>query len=127
MCADAAAGGHLLVDLAQIQLTRLTPLICLAPDFPPILPDLLPSVLESSDSSPTLPVEVLEEQAEKPTDGLSTFDDSCLDEKQRDHFLRNLRAVEAILNGATLREAATEAGMGRSTLSRLVHRTVECG
>ncbi len=48
-CADAAACGHLLVDLAQIQLTRLTPLICLAPDFSPILPDPLPSVLESSD------------------------------------------------------------------------------
>lgn len=129
-CADAAACGHLLVDLANIQLTRLTPLICLAPDFPPILPDPLPSVLESSDglaSSLTLSVEVSEEQAEKPTDGLSTFDDSRLDEKQRDHFLRNLRAVEAVLNGASLREAAREEGMGRSTLSRLVRRTVEFG
>ena len=129
-CADAAAGGHLLVDLAQIQLTRLTPLICLAPDCSPILPDPLPSVLESSDgpaSSLAPPVDFEEEQAEKPTDGLSTFDDSLLDEKQRDHFLRNLRAVEAVLNGTTLREAATTAGMGRSTLSRLVHRTVEFG
>ena len=129
-CADAAAGGHLLVDLAQIQLTRLTPLICLAPDFSPILPDPLPSVLESSDG-PALslapPVDFEEEQAEKPTDGLSTFDDSLLDEKQREHFLRNLRAVEAVLNGTTLHEAATTAGMGRSTLSRLVHRTVEFG
>src|SRR5947209_12485888 len=129
-CADAAAGGHLLVDLAQIQLTRLTPLICLAPDFSPILPDPLPSVLESSDG-PALslapPGDFEEEQAEKPTDGLSTFDDSLLDEKQRDHFLRNLRAVEAVLNGTTLREAATTAGMGRSTLSRLVNRTVEFG
>src|SRR5215468_3704276 len=74
-CADAAACGHLLVDLANIQLTRLTPLICLAPDFPPILLDPLPSVLESRDglaSSLTLSVEVSEEQAEKPTDGLST-------------------------------------------------------
>src|SRR5262249_35509324 len=77
-CADAAACGHLLVDLTQIQLTRLTPLICLAPDFLPILPDPLPSVLESSDglaSSLTLPVDVEEEQAAKSTDGLSTFDD----------------------------------------------------
>ncbi len=130
MCADAAAGGHLLVDLAQIQLTRLTPLICLAPDFPPILPDPLPSVLESNDdlASPlTLPIDGEEEPAEKPTDRLSTFDDSSLDEKQRDHFLRNVRAVEAVLNGTPLREAATAAGMGRSTLSRLVHRTVEFG
>jgi hypothetical protein len=129
-CADTAAGGHLLVDLAQIQLTRLTPLICLAPDFSPILLDPLPSVLESSDrpvSSPALSGDVEEEQVEKPTDGLSTFDDSLLDEKQRVHFLRNVRAVEAVLNGTPLRETAMGAGMGRSTLSRLVHRTVEFG
>ena len=129
-CADAAACGHLLVDLAQIQLTRLTPLICLAPDFSPILPDPLPSVLESSDgltASKASPVDGEEEQAGKPTDGLSTFDDSRLDEKQREHFLRNMRAVEAVLNGTLLREAAAVAGMGCSTLSRLVHRTVIYG
>ncbi len=129
-CADAAACGHLLVDLAQIQLTRLTPLICLAPDFSPILPDPLPSVLESSDgltASKASPVDGEEEQAGKPTDGLSTFDDSRLDEKQREHFLRNMRAVEAVLNGTLLREAAAAAGMGCSTLSRLVHRTVIYG
>jgi hypothetical protein len=129
-CADAAACGHLLVDLAQIQLTRLTPLICLAPDFSPILPDPLPSVLESSDgltASKASPVDGEEEQAGKPTDGLSTFDDSRLDEKQREHFLRKMRAVEAVLNGTLLREAAATAGMGCSTLSRLVHRTVIYG
>src|SRR5713226_8725775 len=48
-CADAAACGHLLVDLANVQLTRLTPLLCLSPDSPPILPDPLPSDLDSSD------------------------------------------------------------------------------
>src|SRR6266550_3301081 len=48
-CADAAACGHLLVDLANTQLTRRTPLICLSPDSPPILPDPLPSDLESDD------------------------------------------------------------------------------
>ena len=56
-----------------------------------------------------------------------TFDDSHLDEKQREHFLRNLQAVEAVLNGATVRDAAAAVGMGRSTLNRLVHRTVEVG
>src|SRR5216684_2634807 len=125
-CADAAACGHLLVDLATIQLTRLTPLICLAPDSPPILPDPLPSDLESSDMQAEFlpqPVNFEEEKAGKPTDLLSSFDDSFLDEKQREHFLRNLRAVEAVLNGATVREAATAAGMGRSTLGRLVQRT----
>ena len=48
-CADAAACGQLLVDLTTSQLTRLTPLICLAPGSPPILPAPLPSELESSD------------------------------------------------------------------------------
>jgi hypothetical protein len=42
-CAESAARGHLLVDLASVSLTRLTPLICLSPDAPPILPDPLPS------------------------------------------------------------------------------------
>ena len=129
-CADAAACGHLLVDLASIQLTRLTPLLCLSPDSPPILPDPLLSDLESSDMQAELlsqPVDFEEEQVGKPTDVLSTFDDSLLDEKQREHFLRNLRAVEAVLNGATLREAAAAAGMGRSTLGRLVQRTVAFG
>src|SRR6266446_3891395 len=129
-CRDAAAGGHLLVDLAHIHLTRLTPFICLSPDSPPILPDPLPSVLESSQMQAEFfapPVDMEEEQAGKPTEILSTFDDSVLDEKQRQHFLRNLRAVEAVLNGATLREAAAAAGMGRSTLGRLVQRTVEFG
>ena len=36
-CADAAARGHLLVDLTSVALTRLTPLICLAADSPPLL------------------------------------------------------------------------------------------
>src|SRR5256885_14931070 len=127
-CADAAACGHLLVDLANTQLTRLTPFICLSPDSPPILPDPLPSDLESSDMQAEFlsqPGNFEAEKAGKPTDLLSTFDDSFLDEKQREHFLRNLRAVEAVLNGATVREAATAAGMGRSTLGRLVQRTVE--
>jgi transposase len=128
-CADAAACGHLLVDLATIQLTRLTPLICLAPDAPPILPDPLPSDLASSNEQAEFLSQVAfkEDKVEKPTDVLSTFDDSLLDAKQRAHFLRNLRAVEAVRNGATVREAAVAVGMGRSTLGRLVQRTVAFG
>ncbi len=129
-CADAAACGHLLVDLAHVQLTRLTPLICLSPDSPPILPDPLPSVLERNDiqdESRLHEAAFAEENDGKATDPLSTFDDSLLDAKQRAHFLRNLRAVEAVLHGATVREAAAAEGMGRSTLGRLVQRTVEFG
>jgi transposase len=129
-CADAAACGHLLVDLATVQLTRFTPLICLSPDSPPILPDHLPSHLESLDRSETSdsPVAGFPEENDGKLPGqLFTFDDSHLDEKQREVFLRNLHAVEAVLNGATQQEAAEAAGMGRSTLSRLVQRTVEFG
>ena len=129
-CADAAACGHLLVDLTTIQLTRFTPLICLPPDSPPILPDPLPSHLESlehSEISHSPFAGFPEENDEKPPDRLSTFDASRLDEKQRELFLRNLHAVEAVLNGATHQEAAEAAGMGRSTLSRLVQRTVMFG
>src|SRR5437660_11421961 len=80
-CADAAACGHLLVDLANVQLTRLTPLICLSPDSLPILPDPLPSTLERDDRqaeelSPASGIE--EEKEEKLTDAVSTFDDSLL-------------------------------------------------
>jgi transposase len=129
-CADAAACGHLLVDLASIQLTRLTPFICLSPDSPPILPDPLPSVLEGNDiqgESHSHEAGFAEEKDGSSTNPFSTFDDSLLDEKQRALFLRNFHAVEAVLNGATLREAAAAANMGRSTLGRLVQRTGEFG
>lgn len=123
-CADAAACGHLLVDLATVQLTRLTPLICLPPNFPPILPDPLPSHLENSAHQEDA---TASESNDEKSDLLSTFDDSRLDEKQRELFLRNMRAVEAVRNGATVREAAAAVGMGRSTLGRLLQRTTEFG
>jgi hypothetical protein len=94
-CADAAANGHLLVDLATVQLTRQAPLICLPPGSPPILPDPLPSYLESSthqQASHPLNASIPEEHDGKP-DLLSTFDDSSLDEKQRE---RGSRAICAL-------------------------------
>ena len=127
-CADAAACGRGLADLANAQLTRQAPLIWLPPGSLPILPDPLPSHRQNShhqEESRPLDASVPEEQDGKPTDRLSTLDDSFLDDKQRERFLRHWRAVEAVLNGATLREAA--AGMGRSPLGRLVPRTVEFG
>ncbi len=48
-CAESAARGHLLVDLASVSLTRLTPLMCLSPDSPLILPDPLPEDVTSSE------------------------------------------------------------------------------
>jgi transposase len=119
-CADAAARGHLLVDLATISLTRLTPLICLPTSSPPILPDPLPS--ELSESPVVMQAEV-EEVSPPPVSLSSTFDDSTLEGPERERFLRNLRAVEAVLAGSTVTDAAREHQIARSTLSRLVQRT----
>ena len=123
-CADAAAGGHLLVDLTSVSLTRLTPLICLSADSPPILPDPLPSELSES---VTVLEDVAEQESDKPVNLLSTFDDSILEAPVRERFLRNLRAVEQVLSGAAVVDAAREHQIARSTLSRLVQRTRKHG
>ena len=126
-CADAAARGHLLVDLASVSLTRSVPLMCLSPDSSPILPDPLPSELVSSASA--IPPESLEAEPEpdQRVSILSTFDASTLEDTQRERFLRNLRAVEQVLAGASLVETAQETQIARSTLSRLVQRTRKLG
>lgn len=123
-CAECAAHGHLLVDLASVSLTRLTPLICLDANSPPILPDPLPSEL---DESVTVWPEEAHEEGGKPVKLSSTFDDSTLEAPVRERFLRNLRAVEAVLAGATVVDAAREHLIARSTLSRLVQRTRKHG
>jgi len=126
-CGDAAARGHLLVDLASVSLTRLAPLICLSPDSPPILPDPLPSVLMSSETLAPAGSEETEPEENQRVSITSTFDGSTLPEPQRARFLHNLRAVEAVLAGASLVETAQEAQIARSTLSRLVQRTRKLG
>ncbi len=123
-CAESTARGHLLVDLASVSLTRLTPLICLSSDAPPILPDPLPSELSSS---VTVLPEAVEEESDQRVNLLSTFDDSTLQGPVRERFLRNLRAVEAVLAGASVVETARETQIARSTLSRLVQRTRTLG
>ena len=123
-CADSAARGHLLVDLASVSLTRLTPLICLSPDSPPILPDPLPEDVASSETTAALiEAEEAELEGDQYVSIMSTFDASTLEDTQRERFLRNLRAVEQVLTGAPLVETARETGRARSTLSRLVQRT----
>jgi hypothetical protein len=123
-CADSAARGHLLVDLASVSLTRLTPLICLSPDSPPILPDPLPEDVASSETTAALiEAEEAEPEGDQYVSIMSTFDASTLEDTQRERFPRNLRAVEQVLTGAPLVETARETGLARSTLSRLVQRT----
>ena len=127
-CAESAARGHLLVDLASVSLTRLTPLICLSPDSPLILPDPLPEDVTSSEGGALLhEAEEAEPEPSPRVNILSTFDASALQDSQRERFLRNLRAVEAVLAGASIVETAQETQIARSTLSRLVQRTRELG
>jgi transposase len=67
------------------------------------------------------------EEGDQPVNLLVTFDDSTLQVPVRERFLRNLRAVEAVLAGATVVDAAREHQIARSTLSRLVRRTRTLG
>ena len=116
---DSAAQGHLLVDLEQFTLDRTLPLALLPPDAPPISPPQLPDTL-----LPELVQEVATISSESPrlVPG-PTFDASRLPEPQREHFHRNLRAVEQVLAGAQQTQVAKDAGIPHSTLSRLVKRT----
>src|SRR5712692_5832902 len=123
-CAESAARGHLLVDLASVSLTRLTPLICLPSDAALILPDPLPS--ELSERWASFPEEEKDESDQRENQ-LTTFDDSTLEGPVRERFLRNVRAVEQVLAGSSAVEVAQETQIARSTLLRLVQRTRTCG
>src|SRR6266536_5941367 len=116
---DSAAQGHLLVDLEQFTLDRTLPLALLPPGAPPISLPQLPDTL-----LPELVQEVATISSESPrlVPG-PTFDASRLPEPQREHFHRNLRAVELVLAGAKPTQVAKDAGIPHSTLSRLVKRT----
>ncbi len=121
---DSAAQGHLLVDLEQFTLDRTLPLALLPPDASPVVPDPLPDTLvPEPDAAPTAAISCA------PSGLLpgSTFDASTLPSPQREHFHRNLRAVELVLSGATQTSVAAKEGIPRSTLGRLVRRTRERG
>ncbi len=121
---DAAAAGHLLVDLEQHTLDRKLLLALLPPDAPPLVPDPLPdTLLPNPDASRVATVSL---SPREPVPG-PTFDASTLDEKQRERFHRNLRAMEQVLAGASQTGIAKESGISRTTLSRLVKRTRELG
>jgi hypothetical protein len=121
---EAAAQGHLLVDLEQFTLSRHLPLGLLPPDAPPLVPSPLPSMLE-----PEPPAEKVTPSTRDPSNSVPgpTFDASALPEPQQKHFHRNLRAVELVLAGATQTSVSKESGIPRSTLGRLVRRTRQLG
>ena len=120
---ESAAAGHLLVDLEQCTLDRTLLLALLPPDAPPLVPSPLPDTLLPEPSHDTMTASL---PPRGPVPG-STFDASTLDEKQRESFHRNLRAVEQVLAGASQTRIAKEAGISRTALSRLVKRTRELG
>src|SRR2546423_9708316 len=114
------AQGHLLLDLEQCTLSRTLPLALLHPSAPVLVPSPLPdTLLPEPDTQPKAPVSRVP-FALVPG---PTFDASRLPEPQREQFHRNLRAVEQVLAGAQQTQVAKDAGIPRSTLSRLVKRT----
>jgi hypothetical protein len=122
--ADAAAAGHLLVDLEQFTLSRTLPLARLSPDAPALVPEPLPDTLLSEPDTPSRA-----SASRTPPTFIAgpTFDASTLPEQQREQFHRNLRAVEQVLAGATQSSIAEKEGIPRSTLGRLVRRTRQLG
>jgi hypothetical protein len=97
--ADAAAAGHLLVDLERHTLDRQLPLALLPPDALPLVPAPLPDTLLSA---PDVMERAVPLDSGTPVPG-PTFDakvGSTLPAKQREHFYRNWRAVEPVLAGA---------------------------
>ncbi|QBD77210.1 hypothetical protein EPA93_14880 [Ktedonosporobacter rubrisoli] len=103
--ADAAAAGHLLLDLEQYTLSRMLPLALLPPDAPGLVPSPLLPEPETTKVLTTF----------RPPSSLiagPTFDASTLPEPQREQFHRNLRAVEQVLAGATQRRVS-EKGVSR--------------
>lgn len=120
---DAAAAGHLLVDLEQHTLDRKLPLALLSPDAAPVIPQPLPDTLLPEPNSREAVVSLA---AVSSIPG-PTFDPSRLPKKAREHFDRNWRAVSLVLAGATQTGVAEKEGIARSTLGRLVRRTRQLG
>ncbi len=121
---DSAAQGHLLVDLEQFTLDRTLPLALLPSAAPPLGPAPLPdTLLPAPEAAPSAAI------ARGPSGLLpgATLDASTLPAPQREHFHRNLRAVERVLGGATHTSVAAKEGIPRSTLGRLVRRTQQLG
>lgn len=119
---DAAAEGKLFVDLTEVELSLTTPLALLDLNLPPILPDPLPSSLETVDAESN-PGSLAQDNSSPLVIQASslgtTFDDSTLVPEMRVRFLRNLAAVTDVFEGKSVRQAALAHGMAASTLSRL--------
>lgn len=120
---DAAAAGHLLVDLEQHTLDRKLLLALLSPDATPVIPRPLPDTLLPEPDSREAVVSLA---AVSSIPG-PTFGPSRLEDMAREHFDRNWRAVSLVQAGATQTSVAESEGIPRSTLGRLVRRTRQPG
>ena len=90
-CAESAAAGHLLVDLASVSLSRVTPLVCLSPDSTLILPDpLQEDVTENGETALVRSEEEVEPAPSVRQSILSTFDASTLPDSQRERGSRGI-------------------------------------
>jgi hypothetical protein len=90
-CAERAASGHLLVDLASVSRSLLTPLLCLSPDSALIFPDPLQEDVTESGETALLGSEEEAEPGPSARQSLwSTFDASALPASQRE---RGSRAI----------------------------------
>ena len=119
---DAAAAGHLLADLEQLVLTRTTPLMLLDPAAPPILPAPLPQSLPARVPPRARQDGAALAQDEEPLPGPTVDADAIASIADRHRFLRNLRAVLAVIGGESLRSAGSHHGMSASNLAYLVKR-----
>ena len=126
-CAESAARGHLLVDLASVSLTWLTPLICLALRCCSHSPRSSSLRTLSESRERVVPGEEKDESDQREN-LLSTFDDSTLEGSvSASAFCAMYEPSKQVLAGSSVVEAAQETQIARSTLSRLVQRTRTLG
>ncbi len=132
IAAEAAAVGHLLVDLDAVEVRRDTPLALLDPDAPPILPPPLPTSLAPCALGGTPPPEGQPESesalvVDRPLPGPTVDAAAIPAEGQRRAFLRNLAAVTEVLAGASVRATARTHRLTPQRLSLLVRRARTLG
>jgi len=135
---DAAAVGHLVVDLVAESLDLSTPIALLHPDESPILPEPLPDTLDRSSVDAEAPIHTsntwpgMQEHDDSPlvtqdVPGPTVDASAITPDDARAAFLRNLAAVTDIAQGRPLRAAAADHGIDHGHLCRLVRRAREHG
>ncbi len=127
---DATAEGRLLVNLTEVELSLSSPLALLDPTAPPILPDPLPSSLETDEQDEHPPS--ANDGSDMPLEVGSvipgpTIDTSGMKEEERKKFNNKLTAATRVLSGESLRQVSEDCSMSAPTLSRLAKRVAEVG